>query len=161
MKPKNLWIVANELWKAKLLTFNMYALVFLWKQPHWIFHTYNENYTSWLSFNFMCFLVILMVMYKSHKALHVLHLGQCDPKQEDCWEWNMIHKAIKARGGKKVGKPTPDLRLRLMEMLGSMQIPNVCERGYFSWYLSYPEMVKISPNVIFRKSRFHIKHKIY
>lgn len=116
----------------KLLTFNMYALVFLWEQPYWIFQTYKENYISWLFLFFVCFLVILMIMYKSQKAFHVSHLGQYDPKQ-DCWEWKMIHEAIEARGDKKEVKPTTYLSIRITEMLESMQ------------------MVKISPNMIFRK----------
>lgn len=44
----------------------------------------------------------------------------------------VIHKAREARGDRKEGKPTSYRRLKTMEMMGSMQIPNACQREHFS-----------------------------
>lgn len=44
----------------------------------------------------------------------------------------MIHKAIEASGDNKEVKPSSYLRLQTMEMIGIMQISNVCGRRYFN-----------------------------
>lgn len=67
----------------------------------------------------------------------------------------MVHKTTKASGDNKEVMPTSYCRLQNMEMTGIMQISKIHERGYFSWHLSYPEIVAILPIWLVWTSRLY------